>query len=116
MGKTAIVEGLALAIVQGDAYLRLFLACFTFSLDLKALSPAQSTGATSRERLKKAIESPKWQHLLFIDEIHDYLGGDREGGMTVSNLIKPMLSRGEIPTIGATTGRIPQEYRKRTPL
>lgn len=110
VGKTAIVEGLALAIVQGDVP-EILKGKRIFSLDLGSLVAGTKYRGDFEERLKKAIESLKdGNTILFIDEIHMIISaGDREGGMTVSNLIKPMLSRGEIPTIGATTL---DEYRK----
>lgn len=110
VGKTAIVEGLALAIVQGDVP-EILKGKRIFSLDIGSLVAGTKYRGDFEERLKKAFELLKdGKTILFIDEIHMIISaGDREGGMTVSNLIKPMLSRGEIPTIGATTL---DEYRK----
>ncbi|MDD3947230.1 MAG: ATP-dependent Clp protease ATP-binding subunit [Clostridia bacterium] len=110
VGKTAIVEGLALAIVQGDVP-EILKGKRIFSLDIGSLVAGTKYRGDFEERLKKAFETLKdGKTILFIDEMHMIVSaGDREGGMTVSNLLKPMLSRGEIPTIGATTL---DEYRK----
>jgi len=110
VGKTAIVEGLALAIVQGDVP-EILKGKRIFSLDIGGLLAGTRYRGDFEERLKKALEALKdGKTILFIDEIHQIVSaGDKEGGITVSNLIKPMLSRGEIPTIGATTL---DEYRK----
>ncbi|MFA5449335.1 MAG: ATP-dependent Clp protease ATP-binding subunit [Clostridia bacterium] len=110
VGKTAIVEGLALAIVSGDVP-EILKGKKIFSLDIGSLVAGTKYRGDFEERLKRTLESFKdGKTILFIDEIHMIVtAGDREGGMTVSNLIKPMLARGEISTIGATTI---DEYRK----
>lgn len=110
VGKTAIVEGLALAIVQGDVP-EILKGKRIFSLDIGGLLAGTRYRGDFEERLKKALDALKdGKTILFIDEIHLIVSaGDKEGGVTVSNLIKPILSRGEIPTIGATTL---DEYRK----
>lgn len=110
VGKTAVVEGLALAIVSGDVP-EILKGKRIFSLDLGSLVAGTKYRGDFEERLKKALDTMKdGKTILFIDEIHMIMSaGDKEGGMTVSNLIKPMLARGEISTIGATTI---DEYRK----
>jgi ATP-dependent Clp protease ATP-binding subunit ClpC len=110
VGKTAIVEGLAVAIVQGDVP-EILKGKRIFSLDIGGLLAGTKYRGDFEERLKKALEALKdGKTILFIDEMHLIVSaGDKEGGVTVSNLIKPVLSRGEIPTIGATTL---DEYRK----
>jgi ATP-dependent Clp protease ATP-binding subunit ClpC len=110
VGKTAVVEGLALAIVNGDVP-EILKGKKVFSLDVGSLVAGTKYRGDFEERLKKALDSLKDSNtILFIDEIHMIVSaGDKEGGMTVSNLIKPMLARGEISTIGATTI---DEYRK----
>jgi ATPases with chaperone activity, ATP-binding subunit len=110
VGKTAIVEGLALAIVSGDIP-EILKGKKIFSLDLGSLVAGTKYRGDFEERLKKTLESFRdGKTILFIDEIHMIISaGDREGGMTAANLIKPMLTRGEISTIGATTI---EEYRK----
>jgi ATP-dependent Clp protease ATP-binding subunit ClpC len=104
VGKTAIVEGLANAIVSGDVP-EILRGKKIFSLDVGGLIAGSKFRGDFEERLKKMLETFKdGNTILFIDEIHVIVSaGDHEGGMTVSNLIKPMLSRGEISTIGATT-------------
>ncbi len=111
VGKTAIVEGLAHAIVQGDVpdYLakkRLI------SLDLTLLIAGTKYRGQFEERIKAVMEEIK-KHgniLLFIDELHTIVGaGAAEGAIDASNILKPALSRGELQCIGATTL---DEYRK----
>ena len=111
VGKTAIVEGIAQRIVRGD--IPESLKGRIFSLDMGALIAGASHRGEFEERLKAVLnevkENPN-EIILFIDEIHLVLGaGKAEGAMDAANLLKPMLARGELRTIGATTL---QEYRK----
>jgi ATP-dependent Clp protease ATP-binding subunit ClpB len=112
VGKTAIVEGLAQRIVKGDVpeglkQKRLIV------LDMGALVAGAKFRGEFEERLKavlKEIQSAEGQVLLFIDELHTVVGaGAAEGAMDAANLLKPMLARGELHMIGATTL---DEYRK----
>jgi ATP-dependent Clp protease ATP-binding subunit ClpB len=111
VGKTAIVEGLALRIVRGDIPTNL--ACRIVSLDLGALIAGASHRGEFEERLKgvlKEVQESNGQIILFIDELHMILGAGASGGsMDAANLLKPMLARGELRCIGATTL---DEYRK----
>ncbi len=112
VGKTAIVEGLALRIVRGDVPEPLKNKRVV-QLDLSALVAGAKYRGEFEERLKavlKEITSAEGQIILFIDEIHTVVGaGAAEGAMDASNMLKPMLARGELHTIGATTIN---EYRK----
>lgn len=110
VGKTAIVEGLALAIAEGNVP-DILRGKRIFSLDVGSLVAGTKYRGDFEERFKKALSLLKDENtILFIDEIHMILkAGDSEGGMSIANLIKPILARGEIPTIGATTL---DEYRK----
>ncbi len=112
VGKTAIVEGLAQRIVNGDVPEGLKDKSL-FSLDMGALVAGAKYRGEFEERLKAVlseIQKSDGQILLFIDEIHNIVGaGKAEGSMDAGNLLKPMLARGEIHTIGATTL---DEYRK----
>jgi ATP-dependent Clp protease ATP-binding subunit ClpB len=112
VGKTAIVEGLAQRIIKGDVpeglkHKRLIV------LDMGALVAGAKFRGEFEERLKavlKEIQSSQGQILLFIDELHTVVGaGAAEGAMDAANLLKPMLARGELHLIGATTL---DEYRK----
>jgi len=111
VGKTAIVEGLAQRIVRGDIPSNL--NCRLFSLDVGALIAGAKYRGEFEERLKavlKEIKDSNGNIILFIDEIHLMLGaGKTEGAMDAANLLKPMLARGELRCIGATTL---DEYRK----
>ncbi|WP_288771107.1 AAA family ATPase [uncultured Sneathia sp.] len=112
VGKTAIVEGIAWRIVKGDVPETLKDKKI-FSLDMGALISGAKYRGEFEERLKAIIntlEQSKGQIILFIDEVHNIVGaGSSEGSMDASNLLKPMLARGEIKVIGATTL---DEYRK----
>jgi ATP-dependent Clp protease ATP-binding subunit ClpA len=110
VGKTAIVEGLALAIAEGNVP-DILRGKRIFSLDVGSIVAGTKYRGDFEERFKKALSLLKDENtILFIDEIHMILkAGDSEGGMSIANLIKPILARGEIPTIGATTL---DEYRK----
>lgn len=112
VGKTAIVEGLALRIVKGDVPTSLK-DKIIWELDLAALVAGAKFRGEFEERLKKVLNKVKessGEIIMFIDEIHMIVGtGNTEGAMDVSNILKPMLARGEIHVIGATTLN---EYRK----
>ncbi|WP_071131557.1 ATP-dependent chaperone ClpB [Enterococcus timonensis] len=112
VGKTAIIEGLALRIVKGDVPTNLK-GKTIFSLDMGALIAGAKFRGEFEERLKavlKEVKKADGQIILFIDEIHNIVGaGKTEGSMDAGNLLKPMLARGELHLIGATTL---DEYRQ----
>jgi ATP-dependent Clp protease ATP-binding subunit ClpB len=112
VGKTAIVEGLAQRIVRGDVPEGLRNKRIV-ALDMGALVAGAKYRGEFEERLKavlKEISAAEGQIVLFIDELHTVVGaGAAEGAIDASNLLKPMLARGELHTIGATTL---DEYRK----
>ena len=113
VGKTTVVEGLALRIVNADVPANLA-ACKLLSLDVGALVAGSKYRGEFEERMKgvlKEIEESKEMIVLFVDEIHLLMGAGSsgEGGMDAANLLKPMLARGQLHCIGATTL---SEYRK----
>jgi ATP-dependent Clp protease ATP-binding subunit ClpB len=112
VGKTAIVEGLALRIVAGDVP-RSLAGRKLVALDLGALVAGAKYRGEFEDRLKsvlKEIDQSGGEYLLFIDELHTIVGaGAAAGGMDAANLLKPALARGELHCIGATTL---DEYRK----
>ncbi len=111
VGKTAVVEGLAQAIVKGDIPETLR-DKQVYSLDLGALVAGSRYRGDFEERLKKVLKEIKTRGdiVLFIDEIHTLVGaGAAEGAIDAASILKPMLARGELQTIGATTL---DEYRK----
>jgi len=112
VGKTAIVEGLAQRILKGDVPDGLKNKT-VFALDMGALIAGAKFRGEFEERLKaviKEIEASDGQIILFIDEIHNIVGaGKAEGAMDAGNILKPMLARGELHCVGATTL---DEYRK----
>ena len=112
VGKTAIVEGLALRIIKGDVPASLKDKTI-WELDMASLIAGAKYRGEFEERLKNVlneIKKSEGQIIMFIDEIHTIVGsGAMEGAMDTSNILKPMLARGEIHVIGATTLN---EYRK----
>ena len=112
VGKTAIVEGLALRIVNGDVP-EAIKGKRLLALDLGAMVAGAKFRGEFEERLKavlKEIESVNGEIILFIDEMHTLIGAGRaDGAMDASNLIKPELARGALHCVGATTL---DEYRK----
>ncbi len=111
VGKTAIVEGLALRIVKGDVPESLKNKTI-WELDMGALIAGAKYRGEFEERLKavlKKIKESDGNIIMFIDEIHMIVGNSAEGSVDTSNMLKPLLARGEIKVIGATTLN---EYRK----
>lgn len=111
VGKTAIVEGLARKIVQGDVP-EVLLNKRVVTLDMGSLVAGSKYRGEFEERLKKVMDEIKQAGnvILFIDEMHTIIGaGAAEGAIDASNILKPSLARGELQTIGATTL---DEYRK----
>lgn len=111
VGKTAIVEGLSQRIVSSEAP-DFLLGKVIYSLDLGSLIAGTKYRGQFEERLKNIIEEAKKNPniILFIDEIHTLVGaGSAEGSMDAANLLKPLLARGELKCIGATTQ---DEYKK----
>ena len=112
VGKSAVVEGLAQAIVNNQVP-ELLKGKVVFSLDLASMVAGSKYRGDFEERLKNAINSIKENGniILFIDEIHNLVGAGStsDGNMDAANILKPMLARGELQTIGATTL---EEYRK----
>jgi ATP-dependent Clp protease ATP-binding subunit ClpC len=111
VGKTAIVEGLAQAIVNGDAP-KILKDKAIYTVDLAGMVAGAKYRGEFEERLKKLLAEVKKRKnvILFIDELHTLVGaGASEGSVDAANILKPLLARGEIRTIGATTL---DEYRK----
>ena len=112
VGKTAIVEGLAQRIVKGDVPSSLK-DKIIWELDMAALIAGAKYRGEFEERLKKVLDEVKKSEgniIMFIDEIHTIVGtGAVDGAMDTGNILKPMLARGEIHVIGATTLN---EYRQ----
>ena len=111
VGKTAVVEGLAQAIVAGDVP-ETIKDKQIYSLDMGALVAGSRYRGDFEERLKKILKEIRTRGdiIIFIDEIHTLVGaGAAEGSIDASQMLKPMLARGELQTIGATTS---DEYRK----
>ncbi len=111
VGKTAIVEGLALRIVRGDVPSSLKNKTI-WELDMASLVAGAKYRGEFEERLKNVLNEVKKSEgeiIMFIDEIHTIVGTGGDGAMDTSNILKPMLARGEIHVIGATTLN---EYRK----
>lgn len=118
VGKTAIAEGLALRIVAGDVPDSLK-DRKVFSLDMGALVAGAKFRGEFEERLKAVlneIKNSNGQILLFIDELHTIVGaGKSDGAMDAGNLLKPMLARGELHCIGATTLNEYRQYIEKDP-
>jgi len=118
VGKTAIVEGLAWRIVRGDVPESLK-DKIIFELDMAALVAGAKYRGEFEERLKAVlneVKSSEGQIILFIDEIHNIVGAGRtEGAMDAGNLLKPLLARGELRCIGATTLKEHREYIEKDP-
>ncbi len=111
VGKTAVVEGLALSIVRGDVP-ETIKDKQLYTLDLGSLVAGSRYRGDFEERLKKVLKEIRTRGdiILFIDEIHTLVGaGAAEGAIDAASILKPMLARGELQTIGATTL---DEYRK----
>ena len=118
VGKTAIVEGLAQRIVSGDVPTNLKNRTI-FSLDMGALVSGAKYRGEFEERLKAVLNEVKKSEgkiILFIDELHTIVGaGKTEGAMDAGNLLKPMLARGELHCIGATTLNEYHKYIEKDP-
>ena len=118
VGKTAIAEGLAQRIVRGDVPENLKNRTI-FSLDMGALVAGAKYRGEFEERLKSVLNEVKkseGQIILFIDELHTIVGaGKTDGAMDAGNLLKPMLARGELHCIGATTLDEYREYIEKDP-
>lgn len=118
VGKTAIAEGLALRIVRGDVPEGLK-NCTIFSLDMGSLVAGAKYRGEFEERLKAVLQEVKKSEgriILFIDELHLIVGaGKTDGAMDAGNILKPMLARGELHCIGATTLDEYREYIEKDP-
>ncbi|HIE6130528.1 TPA: type VI secretion system ATPase TssH [Proteus mirabilis] len=112
VGKSALIEGLALRIIAGDIPDKLR-DCELLTLDLGALQAGAAVKGEFEKRFKGIMQEVTQSHhpiILFIDEAHTLIGaGNQQGGLDVSNLLKPALARGELRTIAATTW---SEYKK----
>ena len=113
VGKTAVVEGLALRVAAGDVPDSLK-KCRVFALDLTSMIAGAKYRGEFEERIKSVVDevrSRKGEIILFLDELHTLVGaGGTEGGMDAANILKPALARGELRCVGATTF---DEYRER---
>ena len=113
VGKTAVVEGLALRVAAGDVPDSLK-KCRVFALDLTSMIAGAKYRGEFEERIKSVVDevrSRKGEIILFLDELHTLVGaGGTEGGMDAANILKPALARGELRCVGATTY---DEYRER---
>ena len=117
VGKTAIAEGLALRIVRGDVPENLRNTTI-FSLDMGSLIAGAKFRGEFEERFKAVLQEIKKSEgriILFIDEIHTIVGAGAEGAMDAGNLLKPMLARGELHCIGATTLDEYRQYIEKDP-
>ena len=118
VGKTAIAEGLAIRIVRGDVPEGLK-NCTIFSLDMGALVAGAKYRGEFEERLKAVLQEVKKSEgkiILFIDELHTIVGaGKTDGAMDAGNLLKPMLARGALHCIGATTLNEYRQYIEKDP-
>ena len=118
VGKTAIAEGLAQRIVRGDVPENLK-DRIVFSLDMGALVAGAKYRGEFEERLKSVLNEVKKSEgkiILFIDELHTIVGaGKTDGAMDAGNLLKPMLARGELHCIGATTLDEYRQYIEKDP-
>ena len=118
VGKTAIAEGLAIRILRGDVPEGLK-ECTIFSLDMGALVAGAKYRGEFEERLKAVLQEVKKSEgriILFIDEIHTIVGaGKTDGAMDAGNILKPMLARGELHCIGATTLNEYRQYIEKDP-
>lgn len=118
VGKTAIVEGLALRIIDGDVPNSLRNKAI-LSLDLAAMLAGAAFRGEFEKRLKavlEAIEKSEGQYVLFIDELHTIVGaGNAEGAVDAGNMLKPALARGLLHAIGATTVREYRQYIEKDP-
>lgn len=117
VGKTAIAEGLALRIANGEVPAKLAKKEIHL-LDLTALVAGTQFRGQFESRIKGLIDEVKKEGniILFIDEVHNLVGtGDAEGSMNAANILKPALSRGEIQVIGATTFSEYRKYIEKTP-
>src|SRR5207247_5813592 len=112
-GKTAVVEGLAQRIAQGDVPDSLK-KCSLISLDLTLMVAGAKYRGEFEERIKGVVDevrTRKGEIILFLNELHTLVGaGGSEGGMDAANILKPALARGELRCVGATTY---DEYRER---
>lgn len=118
VGKSALIEGLALRIVAGKVPDKLR-DTDIMTTDLGALQAGASVKGEFEKRFKglmaEVIQSPK-PVILFIDEAHTLIGaGNQQGGLDISNLLKPALARGELKTIAATTGANIKNISRKTP-